>query len=332
MADEKIIVEVEVDTRAAEKNIQKQSQLITDLTQANKELTASNKELSKDYSANSKQISQNNAEIAKNRSVITEANKSRRDSINAVKTETGSLNALRQSLSRNVKERNSINRSTKEGQKRFNDLNKEILRQNNALKQAEQAGGDFRRSVGNYGSAINGLIPGLGGATSGIQALTSGALAFIATPIGAVIAALGLAVAALTEYFKGSEEGQNNLLKITETLNAVFGVLSDTVQAVGKSIFEAISSPQETISRLGELIQENLINRFKAFALIGDAVAKIFSGDLSEGLKDLGNATIQAATGVEDAFCHVVPNNGYGDPNILRQLIQRYNIDNKLFW
>lgn len=32
-------------------------------------------------------------------------------------------------------------------------------------------------------------------------------------------------------------------------------------------------------------------------------------------------------TGVDDAFVHVIPNNGYGDPTIVRDLIKRYNID-----
>ena len=300
MADEKIIIEVEVDTRAAEKNIQKQTQVITDLTQRNKELAATNKELSKDYDRNRKDISALNEQIAKNKSAITSANQSRRASIKEIQSENNSLNAISAQLSKNIKRRKEINTSTKAGQKEFRRLTKEIKSQNDQLKAAEQAGGNFSRSVGDYGSAINGLIPGLGGATQGIQALTSGSLAFIATPIGAVITALGLAVAALTTYFRGSEKGQNDLLKVTETLSAVFGVLRDGVIATGEAIFEAISNPKETVIELGDLIVTNLINRFKAFAVIGEAVVKIIEGDFAEGFKQLGNGAVQAATGIEN--------------------------------
>jgi len=300
MADEKIIIAVEVDTAAAEKNIQKQSKLITDLTQSNKTLAASNKELSKDYQTNSNAIAKNNAEISKNKAAITSANQSRRASIKEVQSEGKSLNALSAQLSKNIKRRKEIDTSTKKGQKKFARLTKEIKSQNDQLKAAEQAGGNFSRSVGDYGSAINGLIPGLGGATQGIQALTSGSLAFIATPIGAVITALGLAVAALTTYFRGSEKGQNDLLKVTETLSAVFGVLRDGVIATGEAIFEAISNPKETVIELGNLIVTNLINRFKAFAVIGEAVVKIIEGDFAEGFKQLGNGAVQAATGIEN--------------------------------
>ena len=78
----------------------------------------------------------------------------RNDAIKKVQAETGSLNALRLQLSSNVKERNNVNRSTIEGAKRFEELNKKILENTQELKGAEQAGGDFRRNVGNYGQEL----------------------------------------------------------------------------------------------------------------------------------------------------------------------------------
>lgn len=305
MADEKIIVEVEVDTRAAEKNIQKQSQLISDLTQANKELTASNKELSKDYSANSKQISQNNAEIAKNRSVITEANKSRRDSINAVKTETGSLNALRQSLSRNVKERNSINRSTKEGQKEFARLNKVILDQTNELKAAEQAGGDFRRSVGDYASAFGNAASAAGGFGSVLGSVFT---AIATNPVGLLITAL----AGLVKIFAETQSGAEFFRKTGAALNTVFGLLSDSVESLGNLLISAFSEPQQALSDLGDLIVDgigfyftefipNAINNvLEGFGLLGQAVKQVFEGEFDAALETASQGTAKLVDGVTD--------------------------------
>jgi len=42
-----------------------------------------------------------------------------------------------------------------------------------------------------------------------------------------------------------------------------------------------------------------VINRFKAFGLIGNSIVKILSGDLKEGFADLGNNLLQLGTGVE---------------------------------
>ena len=321
MADEKIIIEVEVDTRAAEKNIQKQSQLITDLTQSNKTLAQSNKELSKDYQSNSKQIAQNNSEIAKNKSVITEANKSRRDSIKELKTENSSLNALRSSLAKNVKERNNINRSTKEGQKEFARLNKIIKQQNDELKSAEQAGGDFRRSVGDYASAFDqasGGVTGFGGALTGVFDLIK------ANPVFLLVGAL----AGLVKIFAETQTGAEFFRKTGAALNAVLGLISDSVEALGIFMIDAFSKPQESLVALGdtivngigyyftEFIPNAISNVLDGFGLLGQAVKQVFEGDfdaaletategsvkLLDGLTDLNPGTALVKTGFEAAI------------------------------
>jgi len=300
MAEEQIIIEVLVDNAAAEKNIRSQTQAVDGLTQANKELQAQQKNLTKEGKANSAQYTENSIAIAKNKDAINSANASRKDSIKDLKNVNNSLNAQKAALKANKKAIGDVNTATKQGQKEYKKLEKDILNQTKALRKAENAQGTFTRGVGDYGQALSQVNPAMGGAVSGFQAMTKGALAFIATPIGAVIGALGLAIGALTSYFKGSEKGQNDLLKITNTLSAVFEALADVARDVGESIFDAISKPKETVIALGNLIQENITNRFKALGLAGKAIAKIFSGDITEGFKDLGEAVIQGATGVED--------------------------------
>jgi len=302
MAEEQIIIEVVVDNSAAQKALTQNTKAVDGLNQSNKQLRATNKELSQDYKANSVAINKNNEEIAKNNVQLTKYKQGQKAAAQQLKATNNSLNAQKAALAANKRAIGDVNTATKQGQKEYKRLEKEISKQTKSLKNAEQAQGTFTRSVGDYGSALGQVNPAMGSAVSGFQAMTKGALAFIATPIGAVIAALGLAVGALTEYFQGSEEGQNDLLKITNKLSAVFGVLSDVVQIVGKAIFDAISEPQEAIKELGNLIVENVINRFKAVALVGDAIVKIISGDLKEGFKDLANAGLQAATGVEDVI------------------------------
>jgi len=140
----------------------------------------------------------------------------------------------------------------------------------------------------------------LGGVIKGIQGMTRAALAFIATPIGAIIAAIGLALGALTSFFKRSEEGQNALNKVVRIFSSILDNVLDVVDQVGKAIFEAISNPKQLVIDLGNLRKENLINRFEAFAVIGKAIAKIFSGEFAEGFKDLANGAIQLSIGIED--------------------------------
>jgi len=92
-------------------------------------------------------------------------------------------------------------------------------------------------NVGNYTGALDKLIPGLGATVEGFKNTTKAALAFIATPIGAVIGALGLAVAALTQYFKGSEEGQDKLAKVMAIGKGIFEGFLVAVEKVGEVVF-----------------------------------------------------------------------------------------------
>jgi hypothetical protein len=78
-----------------------------------------------------------------------------------VESESNSINGLRAKLSALTKERNAINQGTKEGAARFKELQKEIFETTEKLKEQEQAGGDFRRNVGNYKQAFKDAAGGI---------------------------------------------------------------------------------------------------------------------------------------------------------------------------
>ena len=233
-----------------------------------------------------------------------------------ISSEKGSLNELRANLARLTTQRNAINTTTKQGATEFKRLNKEILKQNQSIKAAEQAGGDFRRNVGNYGNALGQVSPALGSVTNGFQAMTVAAKAFIATPLGAVIAVIGAAIGALTQYFRDNEEGQNALLSITNRLSAIFGVLTDAVSDFGKFLFDAFNNPLETFMSFGESIEKYVVNQFKlvvdGLGLIGRSISLLFEGEFSEaaetaskGLKKVlidTNPVVQATNKLGEAI------------------------------
>lgn len=97
-----------------------------------------------------------------------------------------------------------------------------------------------KASTVSLSDGLNKIVPGLGGVVTGFQGMVKGALAFIATPIGAVVASLGLAIGALTKYFKGSEEGQDRLAKVTAVLGVAFESVMQIVEALGKVVFDTI--------------------------------------------------------------------------------------------
>ena len=132
-------------------------------------------------------------------------------------------------------------------------------------------------------------------------------IALISTGIGAIVVLLGSLVAA----FASTQRGANALTRVITPLKVVFetfiGFLQDTSFKVFDRLKEAINDPKQAFEDLGEVIKNNIINRFVAIADLGGAVAKIFKGlidqdfeAVGEGLEDAANASIKLATGLED--------------------------------
>ena len=124
-------------------------------------------------------------------------------------------------------------------------------------------------------------------ATSGMLRIFRASL--IATGLGAFVVILGSLVAYLTT----TQSGIDKVNKVLTPMKEIFGTLLGIVQEFGESIFNAISNPKKSIKQLGEMIKQNLINRFEALASIAN---KILNWDF-EGI---GDDFIQAGTGVED--------------------------------
>jgi hypothetical protein len=126
-------------------------------------------------------------------------------------------------------------------------------------------------------------------------------LALIATGIGAFVVVVGSLVA----YFKSTEEGAMKLKVIMAALGSVTDNIRSKFADFGKIIFDSFNSIKELkisdiFKSIGDSIKENITNRIEAFGLAGKAIAKIFSGDIKEGFKDLANSVAQGMTGIED--------------------------------
>lgn len=143
---------------------------------------------------------------------------------------------------------------------------------------------------------------GKGAITGFVTVMNTVRAAVLGTGIGALVIALG----ALITFFTRTSEGADILQKKFAGFKAAFNVLSNSVAAVGKALFEAFDNPKKAISDLYEAFKDNIINRFKAvpefFGAIGKSIAAAFSGDLGkakEAIKEAGQAVIQFGTGLD---------------------------------
>lgn len=284
MADETrdIIIDVEV-TGKADEEIGK---LNTTIKKNRDEI----KELNKDYAKNA-------TEIAKLERENKKLGASKTELIKDSKAEKGSLNDLRRELSRQTKERNNLNKTTVEGKKRFDELQKSIAGLNETISKDEEAGGDFRRNVGNYPQLF---ASAAGGIKVFGTSLTDVFNVIKANPIILLITA----IAGLVKAFSQSQTGIEFFRKTSAILNTTLGFLSDIVESLGGRLIDAFENPQQALRDFGNLIRDNIVNRlegmFELLPKIGEAISLLFEGKFAEAGKVALDAVAKVTLGVED--------------------------------
>lgn len=288
---EEILLDIRLEKADNDAQVDTLTSRITNLKKETADLVTTNKALAKSGQDNSKEYLDNTKQIEINKQKIGENTASRKNLITTIIAEDNSIKALTVRNRELVKQRNEISTATVEGRAKIAILNKEIDKNNETIRVNNDALGKQKINIGNYTSALDGLIPGLGGVVRGTQAMTVASKAFIATPIGAIIGALGLALGALMAYFKGSEEGQNRLNKIMNIGGAIMEKIMDVVEGLGETIFEAFDNPKQAVSDLMDFLGENFLNRIKAFAVIWEGITDL-------DFEKVYNGTIQLTTGI----------------------------------
>jgi hypothetical protein len=172
-------------------------------------------------------------------------------------------------------------------------------------KEATESAGEFEESLGKFS-------PALANARSRIRQLTSSTRAFraalMATGIGAVVAAL----AGLIQAFRSTQEGADRinrvLVPLRSVMEALWGVVQDLSLSIGDGLTQAFRDPRQAIMDLGDMLMQNIINRFRAVIEIGGSLGRLLKGIATLDLQMIKEATIdyadgmvQLTTGIENA-------------------------------
>ena len=269
---ENVLINVKIEGTENEAKIDSLTQSILELQEANKKLANENKTLAKAEGDNTKAIVENAKQIELNKQKITENSASRKGLIQTIVSEDNSIKALSVRNAELIKQRNLINTSTEEGRRKISSINSQIDANNKTIRENSSALEKQKINIGNYASALDGIVPGLGGFVSGIQAATKAGLAFIATPLGAVIGAVALALGALINFFKTTGEGEDALAKGTAVLTGLFNLLKQGINFVVESILDFTQSAAGQF--IGKVIA--IAGAISPLGLAMQALAKIF--------------------------------------------------------
>lgn len=234
MADEKIVIDVEVDVAKVAADLNSVTVSLSDLRNEQKELKkeieAGNDatgELSKAYALNDTRIK----ELTASQKALTGQLQTTDKENRALGDSFREMDAYMRQLENEYKSLTKAQRESAEGQK----LKKELIEQKEALKQMDAELGNHQRNVGNYEMAMGSL-------GSKLKATKEAMKALWANPWAALIGAIVLAIKKLVDAFKGSEERMNELKKAFAPLQGVADLVKQGFDALAKTIGQGLTA------------------------------------------------------------------------------------------
>ncbi|MCT4665619.1 MAG: hypothetical protein N4A45_10335 [Flavobacteriales bacterium] len=336
MAKEIEIAKLDIDTKSMNAKLlelQKSkidlSTQIKDLKKATNNLTTATDEELKAYTELDKELKNISTEYNTQRKAVTLVEQANKLAITSANNEIKSRRQLRSELKILRTQRDEITASDERSIALRKKLSETIDEHTEALKDSGSEEDKRIAGIGQYEDAITSALNKMGpfgqtisntyqqinvftqelstkktallestkatvGASRGLKLFR---IALISTGIGAIVVAIGL----LVQGFLSTQRGMDAVTRVTKPLSVFMQKLWGIVQNLGTELIDSFENPQKAIKDLGQLIIDNILNRFKAVGVAGKAITKILSGKVTEGFKELADASIQMATGVTNA-------------------------------
>lgn len=276
MADE-LVYKINLDTGEMENSLVDLNSEIVDLTISTKDLNKEQKALEKDGKKNSEQWNNNNKKIVENKenmkALKTEYNnhsKVLQNTNKLKKEEGGHLETLKAKLSFVT---NKINKLTEAELKDVEVGGKMIAKQkslSNELKNTEEAGGNFNRSVGDYAKGTEEL--------GGVISMAGGSAGKFGSIIGN-----------LPKIFKSAKVAVGGLFKML--LTNPIGILLTAIAALIRVATAVLSKFQPVIDFVSDKLAflGGLVDGFvESMKSVGDVIAAVISGDFSKAADLVG--------------------------------------------
>ncbi|MES2268669.1 MAG: hypothetical protein V4520_18025 [Bacteroidota bacterium] len=165
------------------------------------------------------------------------------------------------------------------------DAHKESV---DALKSASEK---LKTSNADFGPILESATGGFNAMKTGLLAVKSGF-----NSVGSAIKTTGfgllvLVLQSLVEYFTTNSEGIKKFKALIAGAGVIVNGFKNGLATMGKILVDAFTHPVDSIKKLGNLLLENIINRFKAVLVIWEGVKNF-------DFKKISNGVLQAATDV----------------------------------
>jgi hypothetical protein len=292
--DRKILLDIELNSAQGLKSLVDIKQRIADLKKEQASLNTTTQEGKIQFAAYQAQITNLSKESRSLENALAQT-------AGAFNFESGSIAANRAELSKLTAEYKNIAKPTEAQTKAIKQLSDTLKTQEAALGQAQRNVGNYTESinaagVGNtlFGRGLATVQEGSGKFKAGLDLAKTGLTTFKGALAATGIGLLLLAITSLIDYFKKTDEGATQLEGAFKAVGAVVDVLGKGLTIVSTAIFKAVNDPKQAVIDFGNLVKENLINRFTSFGVILEGIK---TGDFTK----IGNGVVQLGTGIENA-------------------------------
>ncbi len=215
------------------------------------------------------------------------------------------LDQSNKALEKSAKDNDLVQKEVDQTTEKFAKQEKQLSKTNKIFAstgdQLKQLGNRFTIAGRGVGDMSAGLINTAKGAGTASKAMKILKVALASTGIGLLVVAFG----SLVSFFTKTQKGSDILSKAMAALGATVSVLIDRASAFGEGIFKAFENPKESIKKLGQIIVDNIVNRFTAvidlvkIAGVGfQALANRDIDALKNAAVDAQGALIQMTTGI----------------------------------
>lgn len=253
------------------------------------------------------------AEVNKAQNLLTNAlngtTAKEEDYTKALQGTSKTYNTLVKQMADYKKELRNIDVSTEKGVKDFQALAEKIKGINQELKDMDAMKGDYQRNVGNYKSALEGVIPPLKGVNDAMGLMSK-------QPILGIITLLAPLITKITDELKNNKNAMDSVKKLMKSFKPIIKVFEGALQKIAELAADALgwvtkfvkgALPQlksivSGVAGVGNAILQFLIwpikQSIEAFKGLGNIIRDVFTGQWDKIKDDAKNAI----KGINDAF------------------------------
>jgi len=148
-------------------------------------------------------------------------------------------------------------------------------------------------------------LPGpIGGVVNALKDTAKTMWALVTNPIGAVLAAIAATLFTLFKAFTSTNDGADRFDAAMAGLKTGLDVVMNALSKVAEILIGMFENPKQSLQDFGNLIQENITNRFEGLIelvpALGNAISLLFKGKFSEAGQVAADAVGKVTLGVEN--------------------------------